>query len=269
MIASTAQAAGQKMACKQSCSTPLAPARRSAVRAAARAHTGLDSKVRQVVGGLATRLRQQAIDYASLVIKLCMIATLDRVCSCACTSSLCCSMLRVCCCCCSSRHADWQLAFQGWSSRACTATPKGVCRHLIAAAVCQVYAAVVLACAGPVSNTTPHSHLTHCLLSCLHLSSVQACLAVPTLSSQGRVLLRPAAAVAEKMSGAASQFSQPAGKGLGFYTGEDGYMYCDNMRVDDIRHQVCGRPQCILQGAELVPGADGASWPKLCTAAGS
>jgi diaminopimelate decarboxylase len=61
---------------------------------------------------------------------------------------------------------------------------------------------------------------------------------VPTLSSQGRVLLRPTAAVAEKMSGSSSQFSQPAGKGLGFYTGEDGYLYCDNMRVDDIRHQV-------------------------------
>jgi hypothetical protein len=56
MIASTAQAAGQKVACKQSCSTPLAPARCSGVRAAARAHTGLDSKVRQVIGGLATRL---------------------------------------------------------------------------------------------------------------------------------------------------------------------------------------------------------------------
>lgn len=47
------------------------------------------------------------------------------------------------------------------------------------------------------------------------------------------------AAVAEKMSGSAfSQFSQPAGKGLGFYTGEDGYLYCDNLRVDDIRQQV-------------------------------
>ena len=51
-----------------------------------------------------------------------------------------------------------------------------------------------------------------------------------------------AAAVAEKMSGSAfSQFSQPAGKGLGFYKGEDGYLYCDNMRVDDIRQQVMDR----------------------------
>jgi diaminopimelate decarboxylase len=49
------------------------------------------------------------------------------------------------------------------------------------------------------------------------------------------------AAVAEKMSGSAfSQFAQPAGKGMGFYTGEDGYMYCDNLRVNDIRQQVRG-----------------------------
>jgi diaminopimelate decarboxylase len=55
------------------------------------------------------------------------------------------------------------------------------------------------------------------------------------------------AAVAEKMSGSAfSQFSQPAGKGMGFYTGEDGYMYCDNMRVDDIRHQVRAPVTCTL-----------------------
>lgn len=44
-----------------------------------------------------------------------------------------------------------------------------------------------------------------------------------------------------------SQFSQPAGKGLGFYTGEDGYLYCDNLRVDDIRHQVGAGKQGILQ----------------------
>ncbi len=50
------------------------------------------------------------------------------------------------------------------------------------------------------------------------------------------------AAVVEQANSAtaASQFRQPAGKGLGFYTGEDGYLYCDNMRVDDIRSQVRG-----------------------------
>lgn len=28
-----------------------------------------------------------------------------------------------------------------------------------------------------------------------------------------------------------------AGKGLGFYTGDDGYLYCDTMRVEDCRQQ--------------------------------
>ena len=31
-------------------------------------------------------------------------------------------------------------------------------------------------------------------------------------------------------------------KGLGFYTGEDGYIYCDDMRVDDVRQQVADSP---------------------------
>jgi hypothetical protein len=49
---------------------------------------------------------------------------------------------------------------------------------------------------------------------------------------QGRSLVCSVrATVAEKMSAPANPFKQPAGKGLGFYTGEDGYMYCDNLRV--------------------------------------
>jgi hypothetical protein len=69
----------------------------------------------------------------------------------------------------------------------------------------------------------------------------------PSSSSQaGKRSSVAHAAVAEKMSGSAfSQFAQPAGKGMGFYTGEDGYMYCDNLRVDDIRHQV--RSSCAAQ----------------------
>lgn len=48
------------------------------------------------------------------------------------------------------------------------------------------------------------------------------------------------AAVAEKAPAPASKFVKPAGTGLGFYTGkEDGYLYCDNMRIDDIRAKVC------------------------------
>ncbi|KAG2494010.1 hypothetical protein HYH03_007937 [Edaphochlamys debaryana] len=67
--------------------------------------------------------------------------------------------------------------------------------------------------------------------------------------AQGRhvcVVPRAAATVEkpeEKVVGAAWQFTQPAGKGLGFYTGaEDGYLYVDQMRVEDIRHQVPESP---------------------------
>jgi hypothetical protein len=39
----------------------------------------------------------------------------------------------------------------------------------------------------------------------------------------------------------------PTGKGLGWYTGaEDGYMYVDQLKVEDIRHQV-RRPRCARQ----------------------
>jgi hypothetical protein len=74
--------------------------------------------------------------------------------------------------------------------------------------------------------------------------------ATPQQQQQQQPLRRAAAtpaAVAEKLSGSSSsstggsvsQFVQPAGKGLGFYTGqEDGYLYCDSLKVDDIRHQV-------------------------------
>jgi len=33
-------------------------------------------------------------------------------------------------------------------------------------------------------------------------------------------------------------FQQPAGKGIGFYTGDDGFLYCDSQKIDDIREQV-------------------------------
>ncbi len=38
------------------------------------------------------------------------------------------------------------------------------------------------------------------------------------------------------------QWYQPAGKGLGFYTGDDGYLYVDNLRIDDVRQQVHESP---------------------------
>ena len=37
-------------------------------------------------------------------------------------------------------------------------------------------------------------------------------------------------------------FRQPAGRGLGFYTGDDGYLYVDNFRIDDVREQVAESP---------------------------
>lgn len=58
-------------------------------------------------------------------------------------------------------------------------------------------------------------------------------------------------AVTEKVKGSVSVFHQPAGKGLGFYTGEDGYMYCDNMRVDDIRNQVPESPFYLYSKARI------------------
>jgi diaminopimelate decarboxylase len=58
-----------------------------------------------------------------------------------------------------------------------------------------------------------------------------------------------AAATAEAAPiGVAASFVAPAGKGLGFYTGEgDGYLYCDEMRVEDIRSQVAA-------SADATPG---------------
>ena len=53
-----------------------------------------------------------------------------------------------------------------------------------------------------------------------------------------RAAVKVMAVAAPEKAKAYNQWYQPAGKGLGFYTGEDGYLYCDNMRVDDIRHQV-------------------------------
>lgn len=47
------------------------------------------------------------------------------------------------------------------------------------------------------------------------------------------------AAVAERPGVVTNPYIQPSGKGLGFYTGEDGYLYVDNLRIDDIRAEVC------------------------------
>lgn len=39
-----------------------------------------------------------------------------------------------------------------------------------------------------------------------------------------------------------AQYVAPPGRGLGIYRGEDGYLYCDELRVDDIRSQVVASP---------------------------
>ena len=46
------------------------------------------------------------------------------------------------------------------------------------------------------------------------------------------------ATVAERLEVSASPYIQEPGRGLGFYTGTDGYLYVDNLRIDDIRAQV-------------------------------
>ena len=46
------------------------------------------------------------------------------------------------------------------------------------------------------------------------------------------------AAVLDRSGVAAGPYVRPAGKGLGFYTGDDGYLYVDSLRIDDIRAQV-------------------------------
>ena len=58
-------------------------------------------------------------------------------------------------------------------------------------------------------------------------------------------MLAAAAAAVEQTAPAppAGAFTQPAGQGLGFYTGDDGYLYCDGMRIDDIRAQARLEPR--------------------------
>lgn len=81
------------------------------------------------------------------------------------------------------------------------------------------------------------------------------CSSVRGAKAQRSVAAKAAAAaekVAEVVVGTSSQFRQPAGKGLGWYTGEDGFLYCDNLRVDDIRHQVPDSPFYLYSKARLM-----------------
>ena len=47
------------------------------------------------------------------------------------------------------------------------------------------------------------------------------------------------AVIAERSAMAQSAAGvRPAGRSVGFYTGDDEYLYCDHMRIDDIRSKV-------------------------------
>jgi diaminopimelate decarboxylase len=50
---------------------------------------------------------------------------------------------------------------------------------------------------------------------------------------------------------AASPAPQPPGQGLGFYTGSDGYVYCDQLRVDDVRASVPDSPFYLYSHARI------------------
>ena len=56
-------------------------------------------------------------------------------------------------------------------------------------------------------------------------------------SRQLRRSLRAQAATLERET-VAVPFQQEAGQGVGFYTGQDGYLYCDSLRIEDARRQV-------------------------------
>lgn len=58
-------------------------------------------------------------------------------------------------------------------------------------------------------------------------------------------------AVAAPEKVAYNQWYQPAGKGLGWYTGDDGYLYVDGMRVEDIRKQVNESPFYLYSQARI------------------
>ena len=76
---------------------------------------------------------------------------------------------------------------------------------------------------------------------CIYEVQISAC-TVLSLAQVQRPHTALHAAVAERPGVAANIYVQPSGKGLGFYTGEDGYLYVDNLRIDDIRAEVCMAP---------------------------
>lgn len=70
------------------------------------------------------------------------------------------------------------------------------------------------------------------------------------------------ATVAERIGTSVSPYIQEPGKGLGFYTGTDGHLYVDNLRIDDIRTQVTA---CVYEQVRALSHChDESCLHKLC-----
>jgi hypothetical protein len=56
-----------------------------------------------------------------------------------------------------------------------------------------------------------------------------------------------------------AEYVKAPGTGLGFYAGTDGYLYCDGLRVDDIRQTVQQSPFYLYSQERIkcVPGEQG------------
>jgi diaminopimelate decarboxylase len=74
-----------------------------------------------------------------------------------------------------------------------------------------------------LKNTKPQIHRRQATQRCDRSQIAVQAVAAPEAAPQ---TLQPATA------------QQPAGQGTGFYTGDDGYLYCDQLRIEDIRRQV-------------------------------
>ncbi|KAL4459044.1 hypothetical protein ABPG75_013909 [Micractinium tetrahymenae] len=80
-----------------------------------------------------------------------------------------------------------------------------------------------------------------------HLSSAAQrtpALAAPAARRQARraLAVRVAAVAAPEKTTMAPQYVTEPGQGVGIYQGSDGYMYCDGLRIDDIRAQADASP---------------------------
>ncbi|KAG1660166.1 hypothetical protein FOA52_005266 [Chlamydomonas sp. UWO 241] len=78
----------------------------------------------------------------------------------------------------------------------------------------------------------------------------------PTLARRAVVARAAVVAPTSTPSNVFAKWSQPAGKGTGWYTGEDGYVYVDNMRVEDIRREVPDSPFYLYSKDRLTANID-------------